>query len=572
MKRPPARWEIKTSDSATVENLAEALGISRNTAVLLANREIRTVEEARSFLYGVLRELPDPFLLKGMREAVERIMHAIKNNEKILVYGDYDVDGVTSVSTMLLFFRNIPYPLEYMIPRRLTEGYGLNRENIDAIKEKGVDLLITVDNGIADIEEVAYARGLGMDVIIIDHHLPQDELPSDCIIVDPRQPDCSFPDKNMAAVGLSFMLTAALRRTLCENGIMSHGRDVKLKELLDIVTLGTIADLVPLTGINRLFVRFGLPMLERTTRSGLLALKEVSGLEEGRSLGHYEVAFQLAPRINAGGRLGNAEIGVRLIGTDDLEEARDIASKLNRENSARRQIGERMFNQALELIEPIEDYPALVVSHRDWHEGVIGIVASRIVEMYHKPSLVIAEGENGASKGSCRSINGLHMQKALGKCSDLLLRHGGHAMAAGFSIEKSLIDEFRRRFCEIAKAELTEEDYRPLITMDARVEIADLDEKFINELAMLEPFGAGNPAPLFMLEDAEICSARLMKQKHWRLVLRQDDNSAEAVGFNMDYLRFKVGEHIDAAFIPEYNDFAGHRRIQLRLKDVHRRS
>ena len=208
---------------------------------------------------------------------------------------------------------------------------------------------------------------------------------------------------------------------------------------------------------------------------------------------------------------------------------------------------------------------------RELHEGVIGIVASRIVEMYHKPSLVIAEGENGVSKGSCRSIPGLHMQQALGQCSDLLLRHGGHAMAAGFSIEKSRLDEFRRRFCEVAKAELTEEDYSPMITMDARVEMYNLNEKFIDELAMLEPFGAGNPAPLFMLEDAEICSARLMKQKHWRLLLRKGEYSAEAVGFNMEHFRFKTGERIDAAFVPEFNEFAGHRKIQLRLKDVHRR-
>ncbi len=573
MQRPESRWKFIESDPESVKLLADEFALKPATARLMANRGITDSEKARGFLSGFLRELPDPFGLKGMQQAVERIEQAIRQKENVCVYGDYDVDGVTSVSLLKLFFKNIPYPLAHTIPLRKKDGYGLNPDMVERLHKAGHNLLVTVDNGISDIEEIAYARKLGMDVVVVDHHLPGENLPPANAIVDPRQPGCTYPDKEMAAVGLTFLLIVALRRHLTECGLLSNGKDLNLKKYLDIVALGTVADLVPLTGVNRLFVRHGLPLLSRTTRPGLLALKEVSSIPEGRELGHYEVGFQLAPKINAGGRLGSAEVGVDLLTTDDLSLARKLATKLHKENSARRLIGERILNEALYQIEESgdDDAPAFVLHGSDWHEGVIGIVASRIVDRYHRPTLVIAGGEEGPAKGSCRSIEGLHLKNALDKLSDKLVRFGGHKMAAGFSIEADRIDEFRESFCKLVKEELSEEDFKPLLLLDGALGIEDLDTRFMQELETLSPFGMGNPSPLLVIENVEVSSCHLMKRKHWKLSLRQNGASVEAIGFNMDHFSFEKGEKLDLAFIPEYNEFAGRRRLQLRIKDVHKK-
>ncbi|RJO65497.1 MAG: single-stranded-DNA-specific exonuclease RecJ [Myxococcales bacterium] len=571
--RPTLLWEFADIDEEKVRRLAAELDVRGPVARILVRRGLSDPEIVREHLSGSLSAMPDPFGLTGVAEAVRRIALAIERGEKIVAWGDYDVDGITSLSLLVRFFAQIPYPIEAQIPRRLEDGYGLGRRAVQELAARGAKLIVTVDNGIASVEEIELARSLGMDAIVVDHHMPENRLPEAAAIINPRQPACPFPHKDLAAVGLTFLLIAALRRHLAERKLLAREALPNLKELLDIVALGTIADLVPLFGLNRLFVRHGLPLLSRSTRPGVLALKEAARLDPDADIDAYAVAFQLAPRINAGGRIGDAQAGVKLLTTDSLVEARQQALVLEKRNLARRRLQETAVAEAEAIIEEkteLADAPVIVVGSPAWHEGIIGLVASKLVELHHKPSIVLAIGKNGESRASCRSIRALHIQEALLALSGRLVRFGGHAQAAGFTIETARIDGFREAFSSYVAARLTADDFRPRLVADGLLPLAEVDYALLDQLEPLAPFGSGYPEPVFVARGVTVIQGRVLKERHLKLAVGQDGRVLEAIGFGMAHHQLVKGDRLDIAFVPEYNTFRGSKAIQLRLRDLKR--
>lgn len=566
-------WDEREHQEPVKNRLIEQLGLMEPVARILVNRGITNTEDAKFHFEGSLSSLPDPFLVKGMDTACARIGKAIRRAEKIVAWGDYDVDGITSLSLLTNFFKLISYPIEYDIPKRLEDGYGLNKHSIKKHADNGVNLIITVDNGITSVEEVAYAKELGVEVVIIDHHELAEELPDAAAIIDPKQPGCNFAYGNLAAVGLTFMFLAGLRRHLVNSGLLEKEGLPNLKDLLDIVTLGTIADMVPLLGLNRLLVRHGLKILSRNKRAGILALKEVSKMDVDADVDSYHVGFQLSPRINAGGRLGDALTGVKLLTEDDLEFARQHAYALNKSNNYRRKLEQTVLDEAIEIFEedPLNmDLPIIVLAKEGWHEGVIGLVASKMLDKYNKPAIIIGINKHGIARGSCRSIKTLHIQQLLTDHADMLVQFGGHAMAAGLTIKAENIADFRQALIDDLQKQLTEEDFIPHLQTDGELPLQELSYELLDELETLSPFGIGNPAPVLIAKNVEVARAKLLKEKHWKLGLISGKRILDAIGFNMNEHKFVKGDILDIAYIPEFNTFRGNKSIQVRLRDVKR--
>ncbi|HEX2896842.1 MAG TPA: single-stranded-DNA-specific exonuclease RecJ, partial [candidate division Zixibacteria bacterium] len=458
------KWEVDPEpELELVNNLAGELEIPANIIKILVNRNTRTPESIKRFLDPQLSDLQDPFRLYGMDKAIERANRALMSNEKIVIYGDYDVDGITATSLLYIVFNKLGAQVDFFLPNRLVEGYGLSKEGIDEAHKMGVSLIVTVDTGINAIEEVAYANSLGIDVIITDHHEPREILPNAAAIINPKQPQCEF-NEELSGVGVAFKFAQALYKTLAQD-------EKDLQEHLDLVALGTAADIVPLVGENRILTRFGIPQISRTTKPGLKSLTFVSGLM-GKKISTGQVVFVLAPRINAIGRLGDAKDAIRLLSTRDEKMASEIARKLEDDNRRRKRIDEDTLQEALaqmdEIVDLINDR-AIVLAGQDWHQGVIGIVASRLVEKYHLPTVMISI-TNGEGKGSARSIPGFHLCDALKQCEHLLLQYGGHKYAAGLSIAPENIQEFRRKFMEVSKVELSDDDIQPKLKIDLELE------------------------------------------------------------------------------------------------------
>ncbi len=565
-------WISPTPDAAAVKHLQEHLRLREPVARVLVNRAIVTSEQAQDYLSQTLQALPDPFLLKGMDLAVRRIEKAIRRREKIVAWGDYDVDGVTSLALLTHFFKAISYPLTAEIPLRIEDGYGLQMKAVERLAKQGAQLIVTVDNGISSAAEIERARELGVDVIVVDHHQIPETFPDVAVaVVNPLQPDCSFPFKDLAACGLSFMLLAGLRRYLVERDVIDRESAPNLKNLLDIVALGTVADLVPLTGLNRLFVRYGLPILSRSKRPGVLALKEVSRVDVDADVDAYTVGFMLAPRINAGGRMSDAKAGLTLLTTDHLAEARQLAALLDKNNNFRRSIQERMLEEALQMLESdegLQQAPALVLAKEGWHEGVIGLVASKLVDHSFRPTVVIALDEEGGGKGSCRSIPAFHMQQALERNCEYLDTFGGHHMAAGLSLRAERLADFTEAFMEDARQHLTERDYIPELATDGPCSLSEIDYDLLDQLEKLAPYGMSNRQPMFTEQGVTIATARLLKGKHWKLKLMKDERILEAIAFGQGERELLRGQRIDIAYVPEYNSFRGAKSIQLRLVDM----
>ncbi|MBQ2246694.1 MAG: single-stranded-DNA-specific exonuclease RecJ, partial [Selenomonadales bacterium] len=491
------RWNFFEADEETVDSLAAALQVPSYIAKILVNRGITTVDDAKRFLtqdesYGV-----SPFLMKGIDKAVERIQTAIENGEKIVVYGDYDVDGITATSLMMRVLKELGADVAYFIPNRHTEGYGLNSDSLaELIELHGAKVIVSVDCGITSVSE-AETMPSGVDLIITDHHQPLDILPNAYVVINPKQEGCDYPEKMLAGVGVAFKLCQALWQTM---------RNEELTRYYDLVALGTIADIVPLVGENRAFVQRGLSEMKMCRNKGMYALMQVSQVEPALvTAGH--VGFRLAPRLNAAGRLGQAESGVELLLADDDDRCRMIAEELNAENEERQRIEKEILEEAVAVIEEkkLADDHVIVVSGEGWHGGVIGIVASRIVERYYRPTIVITT-EDGMGKGSCRSISGFDILDALKAGQDILTKFGGHKQAAGLGIEASKIDEFRIRMNEYAKDYADDDIWRPQVKIDAVVAPTAVDEQLVRSLDMLEPFGMGNPRPLFACESMPIQS------------------------------------------------------------------
>ncbi len=547
-------------------DLAVALRVHPVAARVLVRRGIADVAAATRFLSPRLEDLPDPATMKGMDAAVARIVQAVEKGERIACYGDYDVDGVTSTVLLSGFLRAAGAEVETYIPHRLVEGYGLNSGAVGRLAASGVRLLVTLDCGITSVAEVAHAASLGVDVVVVDHHTVPVELPAARAILNPHQPGCGYPSKHLAAVGVTFNLALALRRRLRERGRFGPSRpEPNMKEALDLVALGTIADVVPLVEVNRTLVLFGLAELGKARRPGVRALLRVAGVPTGE-ITASQVGFRLAPRVNAAGRLDDAGRGVRLLSTTDLAIAESLAEELDGENRARQEIERRMLAEALE--DAAERVAAgargLVLSRPGWHPGVVGIVASRIVERFHRPTVLVGVAD-GTGKGSGRSIPAFHLHEALAACSVHLERFGGHKHAAGVTIHPDAIPAFREAFERHAAAVLKDDDLVPRVRLEGWADLSELDDRAATDLERLAPFGAGNPEPVFGVRGRPSRARQVgAGGVHLKLVLADRD----AIAFQMgDRLPLCSGP-VEAAVSLGFDDWDGMKRVQLRVRDL----
>ncbi len=569
---PGRRWRIAEGPpEAAAAALARTLGVAPLLAGLLIRRGCGTPEAARTFLDAPLEALYDPREMRGMDAAVQRLRAAVARREPILVCGDYDVDGVSGMALLVAGLTRAGAEVAYAVPRRLEHGYGLPVQIVEQAAAAGIRLLLTVDHGIAAHEAVARARERGMDVIVCDHHLPPPTLPPATAILNPRQAGCAYPFKELCGVGIAFKLLQAL---------FGPGASEELWPLLDLVALGTIADLVPLLGENRILVTHGLVRLAATSRPGLRALAEVAGipLSGPRGVPAGRVAFGLAPRINAAGRLDDAAAAVRLLLTQDPAEARALAAELDRQNRERQELEGTILADALAQADAVHDLHrdrAIVLASPTWHPGVIGIVAARLVERFGRPTALIATGGSEA-RGSARSAAGWHIADALGRCADLLLHYGGHRAAAGFALRPDRIEAFRARFLALAAQELSEDDLVPTLVAEAEVGLGAVDLPLADGLARLGPYGVGNPEPVLVARRLQVMQGpRLVGQNHLKMKVRQspqDREPVQAIGFNLgpfaDQLNRQASPWVDLAFVPERNVWNDREILQLRVKDL----
>ncbi len=558
------KWKLLPQRPDLAHQLAQRMDLPPLFAQLLINRGVEDEGEAEEFLHPSLNRLKDPFLMKGMEEGVQRMIRAILRGEKTLIFGDYDVDGVTSTALLKIFLREAGLdPLHY-IPRRIEEGYGLSAAAVKRAASMGISLLVTVDCGITNLQEVKLAKEAGIDVIILDHHHPPGLLPPATAIINPLQRDCPFPFKGLAAAGVVFFFLMALRKTLREIGHW-EGREPNLKRLLDLVALGTVADIVPLTGENRTLVHFGLKELQEGRRPGIAALKEMSGLQQGE-IDYGHVAFRLAPRINAGGRMGKEELGLRLLLAEDPEEARKIAMELELVNRERQMREEEVYSQAKEMIQKMVLGKGIVLSSPRWHPGVIGIVASRIAEEFWRPTILISLlGEEG--KGSARSIPEFHLYEGLKRCEEHLISFGGHRSAAGLKVLKEKITQLERAFDEAIREALGDEELLPTLYIDAEVGLDEIDAPFVQNLPLLSPHGPANPRPLLSSRyDVIIEEARVVGRESLKLRVRDERKAFEVIGFGMGELHESIPPKARVAFSPSLEEWNGMKRLQLELR------
>ena len=555
------KWEFFSHDQAKVQEIVEKFNISELLATVLVNRNIVEEKDVELFLNPTRNDFHDPYLMPDMRQAVDRIVKAIENKEKTMIYGDYDVDGITSITVLSRFFKERGLEVGSYIPNRLDEGYGLNKEAIKQIADEGYKLIITVDCGISGVEEVAYAYELGMEVIITDHHEPLEELPKAVAVIDCKRKDNNYPFNSLAGVGVAFKLIQAL-------GIELKLEEKEYLKFLDIVCIGTISDIVPLIDENRVIAKLGLKLVEVTKSPGVRSLLNAAAYKEVNS---NTVSFGIAPRINACGRMGHERDALDLFLTENIVEANRITEKLNEYNKKRQDIEKKIFEEAIGKIESenLKENNALVVGAEEWHHGVIGIVASKITELYFKPSILICfEGEDG--KGSGRSIPGFDLHAALCSSSKYLEKYGGHEMAVGLSLKKENFEEFKKIFEEIAKEANTEEIV-PVIKIDKEINLKDITLENVKSLKLLEPFGESNKTPIFIYKNLRIDSIRALSEgKHLKLTLKDGNTIVNAIGFNMGKYseEYLIGDKIDVIGVLETNTFNGIESVQINMKDL----
>lgn len=553
--------------------LAGALSLHPVAARVLISRGYATEEAARAFLSESLTDLPDPFRMKGMPAAVERIARAITEQHTVTLYGDYDVDGVSSTALLSSFLRELGLQVRTYIPHRLGEGYGLNLPAIERIVAEGTQLLITLDCGITSHAEVARAGALGLDVIVVDHHAVPETMPPALAVLNPLQPGCDYPTKWLCAGGVTFNLCMGLRKALRDRGFFTGDRrEPNLKQFLDLVALATIADVVPLVGANRILVAHGLRELSFSRRPGVRALKDVADLS-GAEVTAGQVGFRLGPRINAAGRLDDASVGLQLLLSKTYEEAAPLAKLLDAANAERQQIERSMVQAAIEQAEAsmLRGVRGLVLSHESWHPGVVGIVASRMVERFHRPTVVIGSYQ-GTWRGSGRSVEGFHLYDALKACEHHLSKFGGHRAAAGLSIDPLNLQAFREEFERVTLASLGDDNLSPRCRIDAVVKTAELTEETVKSLQKLAPFGMGNPEPVLAAKQ-QLANPRLLPNKtmgepdHLKLSL-ESAPKLDVIGFRFAEKAALTGGPVDLAFQVSVEVFRGVSRLSLKLKDL----
>lgn len=552
------KWEYCEINTEEVKKIKEKYNVSDIVATVISNKKLSG--DIDVFLNPSRADFYDPFLMPDMEIAVNRIIDAIENKEKVIVFGDYDVDGITSITVLKKFLKERGLEVDSYIPNRLTEGYGLNKDAIDKIVEKKYTLMITVDCGITCNEEIDYANSLGLETVITDHHEPAEMLPNALAIVDAKRKDSKYPYNQLAGVGVVFKVIQAIsqRFNLDEKEYLKY---------LDIVCVGTISDIVPLVDENRVISKLGLKLVAVTKNIGLRALIESTG---AKTIDSSVISFGVAPRINACGRLGYEQEALELFFTDNIVEAQTIAKRLNAYNVERQQKEIKIFNESIEMIENGEkNKSCIILGHEDWHHGVIGIVSSKVTEMYYKPSILIGfEGEIG--KGSGRSIHGFDLHDALLKCKTHIDRFGGHSMAIGITVKKSEFDEFKKDVEKYVE-ETDISELVPIIKIDKEIFAEDINFDIINDLRKLEPYGEANKMPIFMYKNLKIDSIRALSEgKHIKLTLRDKNVVIDAIGFNMGNLvnDFLLGDRIDVAGSLEINKYNGRESIQINLKDI----
>lgn len=556
------KWVYNNVDENKVLEIKEKYGLSELLANILVGRNIIEENQIKVFLEPTRNDFYDPFLLPDMEIAVPRIINAIENKEKIVIYGDYDVDGITSISVLKKFLEDRGLDVSEHIPNRLDEGYGLNKEAIDEINKSGCKLMITVDCGISGLEEVEYANSLGIETIITDHHEPLDELPKAIAVIDAKIKTNKYPFNQLAGVGVVFKLIQAI-------SIKLRLDEKEYLKYLDLVCIGTISDIVPLIDENRVIAKLGLKLVEVTRNIGLRTLLDSIGCKKINSM---SVSFGIAPRINACGRMGHADEALKLFLTNDKSEAIALTQKLNDYNKERQDIEKNIFEEALNKIneENIEEKSAIVLGGDNWHHGVIGIVASKITDMYFKPSILICFEDN-KGKGSGRSIPGFDLHKALCETSQYLEKYGGHAMAVGLSLSKEKFEDFKKVFQEYADSKDINEIV-PIINIDKLITEKELNLEAVRDLEKLEPFGEANKCPLIAYKNLKIDSIRVLTEgKHMKLTLKTEKNNIiTAMGFNMGYRaeEYLIGDKVDIVGTLEINAFNGNENIQFNLKDI----
>jgi single-stranded-DNA-specific exonuclease len=558
------RITVRNVDTELIHKIKTELNVPQGIASILVGRNLTTFDSCKQYFRPDTANMLDSFLFRDMTRAVDRIRKALQNNEKIVVYGDYDVDGVTSTAVMVKVLRALGAECDFYLPNRLTDGYGLSESGVRQIASSGARLMVTVDCGVTATHEIALAASLGIDSIVTDHHEPKDLLPQAVAIINPKVEGETFPDKNLAGVGVAFKLCQAL--------VTSCNADTSLwSNLLDLVALGTAADIVPLVGENRIIAKLGFKMLSNPVHPGLAALVKQQGLL-GKPVSTSQVVFQIAPCINAVGRIGDPRRGVDMLLTNDASDALMYAAALRDANVERRTLDNTVADEACAWVQnncsPDQDY-ALVVGKENWHVGVIGIVASKLVEKFYRPSVLFSIGADGLAKGSGRSIPGVHLLDALDKCSDVLESYGGHAAAAGMSCTKENIDKFRVRFNDVIKSMLKPDDLIPQVVADAEVTFLELSPKFCRIIKEMEPFGPGNMRPVLYCKGLKHkYSPKIVGNKHVKMALIRDGITMDAIGFNLGerFKELKAAENVTMAFSLDENEWNGKVSLQMKVK------
>ena len=568
---PATKWKLKETGDKNVEYLlSKEFGIHPIISQILVSRGILDIETARRYLHPSLNDLHSPFLMQDMKKGVSRLLKAIHDHEEIIIYGDYDADGITSVVILYKFIKEITPHINYYIPDRVQEGYGLKIPAIDKFKNNNVKLLITVDCGISDVEQIAYAQSIGIDTIVLDHHEISGPLPPAVASINPNREDCSFPFKGLAGVGIAYNFLIALRGSLNKEGFWRDRNHPNLKEYLDIVTLGTIGDMAPLIDENRIFAKIGLELITESQRPGIKALKEVSGVDN-QPIDSFKASFSLIPRINAAGRIASAMDAVKLLLSDDMAEARMLAEKLDSYNRNRQLMEKKILNEILERINnnsAIEKMNSFVFASDKWHPGVIGIVASRLVELFNRPAFVISLN-NGVGKGSGRSVSDFNIYKGIQQCAPLLLSYGGHYHAAGISIKEENIDEFAGLLDKIIQNNLEFTKQSSPIIIDSECKISDISLDLIEQLDILAPFGSKNPEPLLYARNIKVSSPIVVGNSHLKMWVNSNGTSFDSIWFNMGKYQTELNDaNIDIVFTPQINNWNGSPSIQLKMKDV----
>lgn len=563
--------------------MAAELRIPLAIVRILLQRDITGPDRIKAFFNPALDQLPPPFSMKGVAEAAAIIARACHDSQPVVVYGDYDVDGITGTSVLYLFLKHLGLDVSFYLPDRLQEGYGINEQAVRRIhaqigeRSAKNGVLISVDCGISDADAVETAKQLGFTVIITDHHKPPPRLPPADVIINPLQPGCSFPFKKLAGVGVAFYLIMGTRSHLLQNGFWPDNREApNLKAYLDLVALGTISDMVPLVDVNRILVRAGLEVIDsgrqnNNLRPGLMQLIDISGISR-RKLTSEDISFRIGPRINAAGRIGDPRQAVELLTTNETSRARDLAYSLDETNNLRKTLGQKLYEEALAMAEKevAKGRKSLVLWGEDWHPGVIGIAASRLVEQYCRPTIILSTAQDQA-KGSGRSIPGLNLYEALGDCGDVLIQYGGHEGAAGMTVRNEKLIDFSNIFEEVVAAKLVSEDLTPELWIDWQTEIEELfDESFLAYYVLLAPFGIGNPEPVITTKKIRLQDSRVVGNDHLKFYL-QDGNrmQRQGIGFGLGAMRQDIiGKEVDIAYNVRLNEFRGQEKWEVHLVDI----